>query len=96
MPSVLEVVKAQSSRNRPDRSVECVEFFDALLMSYPRIISSNLKNVIDGLLSAAIFLNVNEISCRFIDVISAIVSYRTKVRHFIFLVNFFSELLLMT
>lgn len=95
MPSVLEVVKAQSSRNRPDRSIECIEFFEALLLSYPRIICSNLKNVIDGLLRAAIFLNVNEISCRFIDVISAIVSYRTKVRNVIFSHHFLLRLLLM-
>ncbi len=79
MPSVLEVVKAQSSRNRPDRSVECLLFFDALLESYPRIITLNLKNIIEGLLRAAIFLNVDEISCRMLDVISTIICNKTKV-----------------
>lgn len=89
MPSVMEVVKAQSSRNRPDRAIECVEFFEALLFAYPRVICSNLKSVIDGLLRAAIFLNVNEISCRFMNVISTIISYKSKVRNDVFLAKIF-------
>lgn len=84
MPSVLEVVKSQSSRSRPDRSIDCVEFFEVLLLAYPKVICSNMKNVIDGLLCTAIFLNVSEISCRFLDVISTIICYRTKVRDVLF------------
>lgn len=79
MPFVLEVIKAQSSRNRPDRSIECLTFFEALLDSYPRIVTTNLKDIIEGLLMVAVFLNVDEISCRVLDVISCIIGQKTKV-----------------
>lgn len=80
MPSVLEVVKAQSSRNRPDRAVECLTFFEALLDSYSRIVTTNLKNIIEGLLRVAVFLNVDEITNRVLDVISSIICQKTKVQ----------------
>lgn len=80
MPSVYEVVKGQSSRNRADRAIECLNFFDALLDSYPRIVTNNLKNIIEGLLRVAVVLNVDEISSRVLDVISCIICQKTKVR----------------
>lgn len=82
IPSVIEVIKAQSTRNRPDRSIECLTFFEALLEAYPRIVTANLKFIIEGLLRTAIFLNVDEISCKILDVISSIICQKTKVLFF--------------
>lgn len=73
-------MKAQSTRNRPDRSIECLTFFEALLEAYPRVVTANLKFIIEGLLRIAIFLNVDEISCKVLDVISTIICQKTKVR----------------
>lgn len=80
MPYVYEVVKGQSSRNRSDRAIECLTFFEALLDSYPRIVTNHLKSIIEGLLRVAMTLNVDEISSRVLDVISCIICQKTKVR----------------
>jgi hypothetical protein len=93
MPSIYEVVKGQSSRNRSDRAIECLMFFEALLDSYPRIVTNNLKNIIEGLLRVAVVLNVDEISSRVLDVISCIICQKTKVSVLYWEVRFFSGLL---
>lgn len=78
-------MKGQCTRNRIDRSVECIGFFDALLDSYPRIITLHLKNVIESLMGVEKFLKNDSVTCRILDVVSSIVSGKTKV-----CINYFS------